>query len=50
MTNLVADPGLRGVFGGRFKSPSTNIEALISVSAGQGFVCVGTAGFEPTTP
>jgi hypothetical protein len=38
-----------GVFGGRFKTPSTSIEALTGVSAGQGFLPVGVAGFEPTT-
>ncbi|MGI5146823.1 hypothetical protein ACQEVC_10630 [Plantactinospora sp. CA-294935] len=27
-----------------------NVKALTSVPAGQGFFCVGTAGFEPTTP
>jgi hypothetical protein len=50
MMNLIVDPGFWGVFGGRFKTSSTKVEALTSISAGQGYFVVGTAGFEPTTP
>ncbi len=50
MTNLVAAPSNRGVSGGRFTISSKKVEAPTSISAGRGFISVGTAGFEPTTP
>jgi hypothetical protein len=49
MKNLVGAPSCRGVFGDDPKTIDES-KALTSVSAGQGFDLVGTAGFEPTTP
>ncbi|WP_433269407.1 transposase [Micromonospora vinacea] len=43
-------PSLNGGFRGAVQNPIDKLKALTSVSAGQGFFSVGTAGFEPTTP
>ena len=50
MTNLIAEPQFLGGFRGAVQNSIDKCQALTSVSASHGFVCVGTAGFEPTTP
>jgi len=39
-----------GGFRGRVQNFIDKHKALASIYAGQGFLMVGTAGFEPTTP
>jgi hypothetical protein len=43
-------PPFSGGFRGAAQYSIDKYKALTGVSAGQGSFCVGTAGFEPTTP